>query len=107
LTEGLFWIAEESRFDVPSIRLHLSAGRRAPEALESIFSRIVFHINWFVLEHGLSPEDALVFGSEDGEDGEKENLDELYTGMTQKPIWKHGTLYGSKDKKLGIVSFTV
>jgi hypothetical protein len=93
LTEGLFWIPAKSRQTLPSINLHLNAGRRAPEDLESPFARNIFHINWFVLERGLSPEDV----DKDVIDGEKENLDKLYTGITQKPIWKHGTLYGSKD----------
>jgi hypothetical protein len=76
-----------------SINLHLSNGRRTRAELDHMSSRNIFHITWFVLE------DAWL--------EEVESLDQLYIDMTQKPRWRHGTLYESKDKKLGVTSFTV
>jgi hypothetical protein len=70
----------------------MSNGRRTAKELDYLSSRNIFHINWFVLEYAWD---------------EDESLDQLYKDMTQKPIWRYGTLYGSEVKKLGITSFTV
>jgi hypothetical protein len=78
------------------IRLHLSNGRRTAAELDDFSSKNIFHINWFVLEDPWVDED--------------ENLDQLYTNMKQKPIWRHGKLYGtsgSQEQTLGVTSFTV
>ena len=92
LKDGLFWVRPRG-YRFPSIRLHKSNDRRTAEELDYLSPRNIFHINWFVLEYDWDDED--------------ENLDQLYKNMTQKPIWRHGTLYGSEVKKLGITSFTV
>jgi hypothetical protein len=79
-----------------SIRLHLTNGRRTAAELDHLSSRHIFHINWFFIE---SPTGTAGWGEDD--------IDKLYTDLEQKPIWRHGTLYGSERKKLGVASFTV